>query len=147
MADHVLMVEVAETKVRRRPDSVTVVISDSVIANHILERPRTVHAYPHSIGNAGGAGSSGTPDSGQRTGAKKDPRTGKDLPTDTDGNVTFLERPMRIMVATDGSSDARTATTSGGLVLRWDELVLATGSIYLIADLVREGADARASTL
>ena len=43
--------------------------------------------------------------------------------------------------------EARAAVTRARALAGRDGAVVATGSIYLIADLVRENADVRASTL
>ena len=56
MADRVFVVKVSEAKNLPGPDGVAVVIRDSVIAYHILERPRTVHDYAGAIRNGGSAG-------------------------------------------------------------------------------------------
>jgi dihydrofolate synthase/folylpolyglutamate synthase len=49
--------------------------------------------------------------------------------------------------STESVADPRAALDRAHALAGPDGAVLATGSIYLIADLVREQADARASTL
>ena len=65
----------------------------------------------------------------------------------------ILGRPVRLIFTDAGGPPAETVAGPQAAVARARELagadgaVLATGSIYLIADLVRGAADARASTL
>ena len=61
--------------------------------------------------------------------------------------LTSLAEKLAPAVSTEAAADPRAALDRGRVLAGPAGAVIATGSIYLIADLLREERDARASTL